>query len=100
MNTGRFSPLIDVGGPYWCRTAHIAATAIPFPEKYLVAGAGPFFRQARPQYRAPPYSTATDAEPVNRLLRVLRCGPEWGRAELGHEENPAIRARSDSGRVY
>ena len=25
---------------YWCRTAHIASTATPFPEKYLVAGAG------------------------------------------------------------
>ena len=26
------------------RAAHIDATAIPFPEKYLVAGAGPFSR--------------------------------------------------------
>ncbi len=47
------------------------------PRKFLVAGAGRFCRQARRQYR-PPYSTATDAEPLNTVLRVLSCGPEWG----------------------
>ena len=26
-------PLIGTTGRYWCRAAHIAATAIPFPEK-------------------------------------------------------------------
>jgi len=34
-----------------------------------------------PQYRAPPYSAATDPEPINTVLRVLSCGPEWGGAE-------------------
>ena len=25
-----------------------------------------------------------DAEPINTVLRVLSCGPEWGGAESGH----------------
>ena len=28
-----------------------------------------------------PLFTATDAEPLNTVLRVLICGPEWGGAE-------------------
>jgi hypothetical protein len=74
-------PSLAATGRYWCRTAHIDATATPFPEKYLVARAGPFCRQARPQYRGTPYSTATDPEPMSTVLRVLSCGPEWAGAE-------------------
>jgi len=47
-------PSLASTGRYWCRSAHIAATATPFPEKYLVARAGPFCRQARPPYRGTP----------------------------------------------
>jgi hypothetical protein len=36
----------------------------------------------------PPYSTVTDAEPINSVLRVLSCGSEWGGAALGHENDP------------
>ena len=35
-------------------SAHIATTETPFPEKYLVAGPGPFCRQARPRCRLAP----------------------------------------------
>jgi hypothetical protein len=41
-------------GRCWCRSAHSASAETPFPEKYLVAGAGPFCRQARPQWGTPP----------------------------------------------
>ena len=42
-------PLIGGHGAVLVQVAHIDATARPFPEKYLVARAGPFCRQARPQ---------------------------------------------------
>ena len=44
----------------------------------MVAGAGPFSRQARPQYRAPPYSTAATL--------LLRAGvhPKVVSERLGH----------------
>ena len=41
-------------------SAHIAATETPFPEKNLVARAGPFCREARPH--PPERSYATDLE--------------------------------------
>jgi len=47
-------PSLVATGRYWCRFAHIASTETAFPEKYLVAGAGPFCRQARPQWGTPP----------------------------------------------
>ena len=31
----------------------------------------------------PPYFTVADPELLNTVLRVLSCGPEWGRAEWG-----------------
>jgi hypothetical protein len=33
-----------------------------------------------PQY--PPYSTATDPEPMNSVLLVLSCRYEWGRGRM------------------
>ena len=30
----------------------------------------------------PPYSTATDAEPINSVSLVLSCGSEWGRGRM------------------
>ena len=44
--------------------------------------------EARPQWGTPPYATNTDAEPLSTVLRVLSCGPEWGRAALEHEDDP------------
>ena len=59
-------------------------------------GRVPFADKRDPSTGGHPYSTATDPEPMNSVLRVLSCGPEWDGAELGHEENPAVRARPDS----
>jgi hypothetical protein len=65
-----YPPFEHRGGRYWCRAARIDATATPFPEKYLVARAGLFRRQARPQYRGapvnPPPSKAPPARPRPR----------------------------------
>ena len=53
------------------------------PRTYLVARAGPFCRQARPQYRgAPPYSIFADPELLNTVLLVLSCVYEWGRGRM------------------
>ena len=45
-------------------SAHIATTETPFPEKYLVARAGPFCREARPHQpeRSPEGRYAIDLE--------------------------------------
>ena len=58
------SLLVASRGRYWCDSAHIAATGTPFPEKYLVARAGPFCREARPHppERGPEGRYAIDLE--------------------------------------
>ena len=41
-----------------------------------------------------PYSTVADAEPINTILRVLGCGPEWGRAESGRAPPDLVEGHS------
>ena len=44
-------------------------------------------RHANPA-RLPKSCWRRASAPTDRVLRVLSCGPEWGGAESGHEENP------------
>ena len=45
-------------------------------------------KQASREATTSPPSVAPSHTQLSTVLRVLRCGSEWGGAELGHEETP------------
>jgi len=54
------------------------------PRKIFGSSGGSLFPTGEtPSTGGHPYSTAADPELLNSVLRVLSCGPEWGRAESG-----------------
>jgi len=57
-------------------------------------------KQASREAATSPSVAPSHAQLSSSVLRVLSCGPDWGGAESGHEENPTVCARSESGRVF
>ena len=52
------------------------------PKKFGSSGGSFLPTGATPVPQSPPYSTATDPEPINSALHVLSCGYEWGRGKM------------------
>ena len=70
-------------GRYWCRTPHTSTPLKRRSPKIFGSSGGSLLPTALdPSTGGHPYSTATDAEPINTVLRVLSCGSEWGRGRI------------------